>query len=316
MMITQRCGLWRTFSVFLICWQLQRCVYFPLSDGPVCSGHFCGEVWPHNRRLLQKGTARRRHLVVFHVSAHSSEAWFYASGFPPTAGGGGRAAVHAGNPGHRRNSKSNRFKWTGESNAGFWRFLPSGIVSIGAVYRHEGPVHEERPRIRPGVLHHSAVDIQRPSGPPGADPSSEGHRGRECWGFWWSFFSHRFYQWKHKPAIFTHFYDLHWFIYKSVDLFHLFLSSGVFLQCVNLSGSSPIGFISFLSRGGVSEQWGEQPTDGVEMSAGFRCRRFSLRLYLDAAPREHFIYSWVVLILISLFWTFIRLGKIWSINPD
>lgn len=37
-------------------------------------------------------------------------AWFHVSGFPPTAGGGGRAAVHAGNPRHGGNSKCDRFK--------------------------------------------------------------------------------------------------------------------------------------------------------------------------------------------------------------
>lgn len=55
----------------------------------------------------------------------------------------------------------------------------SPLVSIGTVHSYEGPVHEERPGFCFGVLHYSAVDVQRPAGPAGTDPSSQGHRGRE-----------------------------------------------------------------------------------------------------------------------------------------
>ena len=33
--------------------------YYPLAlsppDSPICTRYFCGKIWPHNRRLLQKG---------------------------------------------------------------------------------------------------------------------------------------------------------------------------------------------------------------------------------------------------------------------
>lgn len=47
----------------------------------------------------------------------------------------------------------------------------------GAVHGDEGPVHEERPRLRPGILHHSTVHLQRPAGPERTDSTSKGHRG-------------------------------------------------------------------------------------------------------------------------------------------
>lgn len=43
-------SFWFFFSSF---------VHLPISDSPVCARHFCGEVWPHNRRLLQKGKLRK-----------------------------------------------------------------------------------------------------------------------------------------------------------------------------------------------------------------------------------------------------------------
>lgn len=42
--------------------------------------------------------------------------------------------------------------------------------------------------------------------------------------------------------------------------------------------------VGVLSGGGAEQE-------GQEMSAGLGCRRFPLRLYLEAALREHFIYS-------------------------
>lgn len=79
--------------------------------------------------------------------------------------------------------------------------------------------------------------------------------------------------------------------------------------------SSPLGFITpslvCPSRGGwIRADGGQDLGDGVEMSLGFRRRRFSLRLYLDAALCECFIYSGTgCLISILLFWMFIRLGE-------
>lgn len=64
-----------------------------------------------------------------------------------------------------------------EVSRAFERLLISAGVSTGAVHGHEGPVHEERPGLRSGLLHHRSVDLQRPSGPERADPQSEGHRG-------------------------------------------------------------------------------------------------------------------------------------------
>lgn len=48
---------------------------------------------------------------------------------------------------------------------------------VGAVHSNEGLVHEERPRLRPGILHHSTVHLQRPPGPERTDSTSKGHRG-------------------------------------------------------------------------------------------------------------------------------------------
>ena len=50
---------------------------------------------------------------------------------------------------------------------------------VGAVHSNEGLVHEERPRLRPGILHHSTVHLQRPPGPERTDSTSKGHRGRK-----------------------------------------------------------------------------------------------------------------------------------------
>lgn len=50
-------------------------------------------------------------------------------------------------------------------------------LSAGAVHSDERPVHEERPGLCSGLLHHGPVDLQRPPGPERADPQSEGHRG-------------------------------------------------------------------------------------------------------------------------------------------
>jgi len=66
----------------------------------------------------------------------------------PEAGGGGRAAVHAGDPGHGGH---------------------------GAVHRHARSVHEERPGIRVGLLDYGAIDVQRSAGPARADPAGQGH---------------------------------------------------------------------------------------------------------------------------------------------
>lgn len=51
---------------------------------------------------------------------------------------------------------------------------------VGAVHSDEGLVHEERPRLCPGILHHSTVHLQRPSGPERTDSTSKGHRGCKC----------------------------------------------------------------------------------------------------------------------------------------
>lgn len=53
------------------------------------------------------------------------------------------------------------------------------IFCTGAVHSDEGPVHEEWPRLCPGILHHSTVHLQWPPGPEGTDPTSKGHRGRK-----------------------------------------------------------------------------------------------------------------------------------------
>lgn len=50
----------------------------------------------------------------------------------------------------------------------------------GAVHSNEGLVHEERPRLRPGILHHSTVHLQWPPGPERTDSTSKGHRGCKC----------------------------------------------------------------------------------------------------------------------------------------
>lgn len=42
-------------------------VHLPISDSPICARHFCGEVWPHNRRLLQKGKLRNS-LYALHLT--------------------------------------------------------------------------------------------------------------------------------------------------------------------------------------------------------------------------------------------------------
>lgn len=42
-------GLCETFSG-------SNLISVPLADGPVCPGNFRWEIWPHNRRLLQKGS--------------------------------------------------------------------------------------------------------------------------------------------------------------------------------------------------------------------------------------------------------------------
>lgn len=54
------------------------------------------------------------------------------------------------------------------------------LPRIGAVHGDEGLVHEKRPRLRPRILHHSTVHLQRPAGPERTDPTSKGHRGCEC----------------------------------------------------------------------------------------------------------------------------------------
>lgn len=54
------------------------------------------------------------------------------------------------------------------------------LCRAGTVHGDEGLVHEERSRLRPGLLHHSTVNLQRPAGPEGTDPTSKGHRGCEC----------------------------------------------------------------------------------------------------------------------------------------
>lgn len=51
---------------------------------------------------------------------------------------------------------------------------------VGAVHGDEGLVHEERPRLRPRILHHSTVHLQRPPGPERTDSTSKGHRGCKC----------------------------------------------------------------------------------------------------------------------------------------
>lgn len=51
---------------------------------------------------------------------------------------------------------------------------------VGAVHGDEGLVHEERPRLRPRILHHSTVHLQRPPGPERTDSTSKGHGGCEC----------------------------------------------------------------------------------------------------------------------------------------
>lgn len=51
---------------------------------------------------------------------------------------------------------------------------------VGAVHGDEGLVHEKRPRLRPRILHHSTVHLQRPPGPERTDSTSKGHGGCEC----------------------------------------------------------------------------------------------------------------------------------------
>lgn len=94
------------------------------------------------------------------------------------ASGGGWTAVHAGDPGHSRDSKSRLFVPLSLSKHRVC--VPVSLttcLSAGAVHSDERPVHEERPGLRSGLLHHGPVDLQRPPGPQRADPQSEGHRG-------------------------------------------------------------------------------------------------------------------------------------------
>lgn len=48
---------------------------------------------------------------------------------------------------------------------------------VGTVHSYEGLVHEEWPRLCPGILHHSTVHLQRPPRPERTDSTSKGHRG-------------------------------------------------------------------------------------------------------------------------------------------
>lgn len=54
-------GEWHSFSThFCSCCREVTliCCWYPLSsltDSSVCTGNLCGKVWPHNRRLIQKG---------------------------------------------------------------------------------------------------------------------------------------------------------------------------------------------------------------------------------------------------------------------
>ena len=44
----------------------------------------------------------------------------------------------------------------------------------GTIHSNERPLHEERPRLRPRLLHHGTVHVQRPAGPQRTDPQSQG----------------------------------------------------------------------------------------------------------------------------------------------
>lgn len=48
----------------------------------------------------------------------------------------------------------------------------------GTIHGDAGPVHEERPRLRPGLLDNGPVDVQRPARPAGADTAGKGHGRR------------------------------------------------------------------------------------------------------------------------------------------
>lgn len=90
--------------------------------------------------------------------------------------------MYAGDPGHRRDSKTRLPPCLSPAPL-FCLFDHLSVslpvcLSAGAVHGDERPVHEERSGLRSRLLHHGSVDLQRPSGPPGADPPSEGHRGR------------------------------------------------------------------------------------------------------------------------------------------
>lgn len=143
-----------------------------ISDSPICARHFRGEVWPYNRRLLQKGKLRStlyvRRLTSWTLSKQLHD-WLCKRLRVPfclsrTASRGRWAAMYAWNPGHSWNSKSRQ---TRASDGGALHDeckqaadgFSSVVVYIGTVHGHEGPVHEEWPRFCFSVLHHSAVDI-------------------------------------------------------------------------------------------------------------------------------------------------------------
>ena len=55
--------------------------------------------------------------------------------------------------------------------------LVSNILNVffpGTIHSDARPVHEERPGLRPRLLHHRAVHLQRPPGSPGANSQSQG----------------------------------------------------------------------------------------------------------------------------------------------
>lgn len=55
---------------------------------------------------------------------------------------------------------------------------------VGTVHSYEGLVHEEWPRLCPGILHHSTVHLQRPPRPERTDSTSKGHRGCKYTVYW------------------------------------------------------------------------------------------------------------------------------------
>ncbi len=55
------------------------------------------------------------------------------------------------------------------------RYVICCKLFLGTIHRDERPVHEERSGLRPRLLHHRPVHVQRPSRPPGTNSQGQGN---------------------------------------------------------------------------------------------------------------------------------------------